>query len=415
MPPVVIGAAIVGTAAVASSAIASSGAKKAAESQARAQQEAIDAQERSAREAREQEERIAAQAREQEERIAVEAKQVQAASIAKEEALRQEAVQRKEAAAANIKFPTFLELPESQKLKTTLEERMAGQGIKLPEEQKLQATLEERMAGRGLVAPVVPLDINKQTAPFSAQRRASLTQQEIPLINATASARGLGRSTVPVSQIGQRSQAAERDIEERVAQLQIENKKIEEANIERERSQITDALGRFETFTGDRREQVDDALARFEELTGREATSQERKALFERGTEFDIADTISGKAGVIGTAERQAEEAFKEDRLSSETAFKQTQLGIEQSFKEDQFAIANSIQQKGVTQAANEMLQANIIASGLAGVAKSAENAISAIDAEKKTRNAALVNIGSGKTSSGIDVAERLVPQSGKF
>ena len=305
--PVIAAAVIVGAATVGASAIASSGASKAAKTQAEAQQEAIAAQER------------AAEAERQE----------RTAAIAKEEATRQEAIERKEKAVAEIKYPTYLEIPEAQKLK---------------------GTLEERLAGRGLVAPVTPLDISKTTAPFAEQRRAGLKQTEAA-ISATASARGLGRSTIPVSQIGEASQAAERDIEERVAQLQIENKKIEESNIERERQQITDAL------------------ARFEALTGREATSQEQKAIFERGGEFDVAETIAGKAGEIGAAERASAEIYKQN----------------------QFAIAESIAKKGTTDAAYELKQAEIWASALTGITKSAadtsEDIIAAIEKKQQKDN----------------------------
>lgn len=295
MPPLIIGAAIVGTAAVASSVIASSGAKKAAATQAESQRQQLAAQQ---------------------------------AAAAKEEATRQEAVERKEAAVADIKFPTFLEGTEAQKLSTTL---------------------QERLAGRGLVAPVDPLDIDAQTAPFAAQRRASFREQEIPAIGAAASARGLGRSTIPVGQIGLASQAAERDIESRVAALQIENKKIEEANIERERVQIQDAL------------------ARFQDLTGREATSQERKALFERGGEFDIADTIAGDARAV---------------------------------RNNEFQIAETFTEIGVTEAAGQLLSAQMISAGLIGVGEAVTAA-----AQQTATNDLLEKILNERTTRGQNAA----------
>ena len=256
----------------------------------------------------------------QEKSAALEREERQTA-LAKEEATRQEAIERKETAVRDIKFPTVLE----------------GEAA-----QQLRGTLEERIAGRGL------LDIDKQTAPFAAQRRASLREQEIPIISAAASARGLGRSTIPVSQIGQASQAAERDIESRVAGLQIENQKL-----------------------------VSDAIGRFQDLVGRESTSQEQKAIFERGGEFNIADTITTKAGAISAGEQN--EAI--------------------AFSENQFSIADSIAQNGADLAANKLKETQIILSGLAGLALSSadttRNIIESIDKrEQRDRLAAQVAIG---------------------
>lgn len=312
--PIVITAAAVGSAA-----IVSSGASKAAKTQAEAQQKQIEAQERAAEQER----------------------QERAAALGKEEAARQEAVKRKEEAVKNIKYPTYLETATAP---------------------LLRQTLEDKLAGRGLAAPVSPLDIDKLTAPFAKQRRAGLVAEEAA-ISSAASARGLGRSTIPVAQIGLSSQAAERDIEERVANLMIENKKIEEANIERERAQKESAL------TG------------YERLTGAESATQREKAQFERGGEFEIAETIAGNAAAIGKAERDSAAIFREN----------------------QFAIADSIEKKGATEAAYELKQAEIWGSALAGVAKSAtqssEDVINAIREEKGSRNRAMVNIG-GRTQS---------------
>lgn len=316
---IIVGAALAGTAAVASTAIASSGAQKAAKTQARAQEQQIQAQQEAA---------------------------------AKEEATRQEAVARKEQAVADIKFPTTFGIPEAQELK---------------------GTLQERIAGRGLVAPVSPLDISKQTAPFAVQRRAGL-EKTSAAISSTASARGLGRSTVPVAQIGEQSAAAERDIESRVAALQVENKKIEESNIERERLQKADAL------------------ARYQDLIGREATSQERKALFERGGEFDIANTIANDASAI---------------------------------RQNEFAIADTFAEQGASQAANQLLNAQIISAGLIGLGETATAASQQIATndlleqilnERNTRNAGMVNIAgrdNSNTIRGTDIAGGLL--SGRF
>lgn len=83
-----------------------------------------------------------------------------------------------------------------------------------PDVSKFKQTLEERIAGRGLI------DVSAISAPSAAQRRAGL-KETTAAIGSAASARGLGRSTVPVAQIGEQSKAAERDIAERVAQLEL--------------------------------------------------------------------------------------------------------------------------------------------------------------------------------------------------
>lgn len=275
---IITGAVIAGGAAIGATAIASSGAKKAAKTQADAQRAQIAAQQQAA---------------------------------AKEEATRQEAVERKETAVRDIKFPTFLE----------------GEAA-----QQLRGTLEERIAGRGL------LDIDKLTAPFAAQTREGVSRS-ITASGSVLSAAGLGRSSLRGAQAGALSQAGERDIEQRVAGLQIENQKLIESNIDR-----------------------------FQNLVGREASSQERKALFERGGEFNIAETIAGNA------------------VSS---------------RQNEFAIAESIEREGATAAANQLLQSQIFAAGLIGIGKGATQAtddiVSAI--ENKQRNdilAAAVNRGQG-------------------
>ena len=178
-----------------------------------------------------------------------------------------------------------------------------------PELEKFRGTLEERMAGRGLI------DVSDLSAPAAVQRRAGLKETEAA-IGAAASARGLGRSTIPVSQIGEASQAAERDIAERVAQLQL----VKES-------------------------QKETAISQFGEL-----------AKFQRGGEFSVAETMAGNA---------------------------------QRDTQNQFSIAESIANKGATQAAFELKQAEIFAAGLIGVGKSAQQATDDIMGaiENKQRN----------------------------
>lgn len=352
----IIGAtAIAAAGTIAATTIASSGAKKAAETQAEAQQQAIAAQERAAE--AERAERAEAARKEEE---------VRQVAIIKEEEVRQEAIARKEAAVKAIKYPTYLEIPEAQKLRQTLEERVAGRGLVAP--------ITPLEAGKELA----PLDISAATAPFAAQRRAGLKQTEA-LISAGASARGLGRSTIPVGQIGLASEAAERDIEERVAQLQIQNKTIEESNIERERQRLAQNKAIEESNIERERQQIGDAIARYEALTGREITTQEAKAIFERGGEFDIAETIAGKAGAIGAAERETAGAIgMAERANAE------------AYKQNQFAISQSIATKGASDAAYELKQAEIWSSAIMGLTKSAaqtsEDIIEAIEKEQNKR-----------------------------
>ncbi len=278
--PLVTAATIVGGAAVAGGLIASSGAKSAAKTQAESQAAALSSQERAAAE----------------EQVRVEA-----------------AVAKKQAAIENIKFPTFLETPEAQEFKQTLQDRIAGRGL---------------------------IDVSKETAPVAQQIRAGFKEQTVPAIGAAASARGLGRSTIPVNRIALESAAAERDIAERVSKLELQ-----------------------------RQGQIERANTQFGLLAEQESRSQQLKANFERGGEFEVADT-----------------------------------GIQaaQIFKENEDAIADSIRQEGAIAAANRLLQAEILAGGLVGAGAGASSALqtqSIIDALDRfdgiggtTGNAALVS-----------------------
>lgn len=102
-----------------------------------------------------------------------------------------------------------------------------------PEGALYTKTLRERLAGRGV--GFRPEIISAATAPFAAQQRAGLKEQVIPTISAQASARGLGRSTIPVGQIGQAAGGVERDIASRVAELSL-------ASEEQRRAEINAAL-----------------------------------------------------------------------------------------------------------------------------------------------------------------------------
>lgn len=285
-----IGAGVAGAAGVGAAAIAGSGARSAAKTQAEAQQRALTAQERAAQEAKDR---------------------------------RDEAVRLKQEAAKNIKFPTFLEIPEAQEFKQTIQDRIAGRGL---------------------------IDVDAQTAPVAQQVRAGLKQTQSGLAS-LASARGLGRSTVATAQGTQASQAAERDIASRVSQLEIK-----------------------------RQDQIARAVEQFGGISEREEISQQNLARFRQGAEFNIADTIASDA---------------------------------QTTKNDQFAIANTIQQNGATDAAFQLMNAEIWASALLGLGKSAsqttDDIIGAIE-KQQDRNAATVNIGT-EPSRTVKSARLLNPE----
>lgn len=77
--------------------------------------------------------------------------------------------------------------------------------------------------------------VSTTTAPYAKARREGFQRYEVPTISSAASARGLGRSTIPVSRIALSGQEAERDIEQRVAEMSLKSK-------EQERSEINSAL-----------------------------------------------------------------------------------------------------------------------------------------------------------------------------
>jgi len=204
------------------------------------------------------------------------AQQQKAADLAEKQ--RQEAVSRKETALAGADFPaSFVSTPEGAEFKQTLQDRMAGRGL---------------------------IDVDALSAPAAAQRRAGL-EQTGAAISSTASARGLGRSTIPVAQTAEASQAAERDIAERVSQLELV-----------------------------RQEQIGQAVGQFGELSSRELASQQQKSIFETGGEFKIADTISENA---------------------------------EATKRDQFSIAATLKQNGAEAAAYKLKEAGIWGSSIIG------------------------------------------------
>jgi len=110
------------------------------------------------------------------------------------------------------------------------------------EGQKLKGTLEERIAGRNV--GFSPDYLSAATTPYAVNRRAGLKEETIPMISAEASARGVGRSTLPVNRIALESRATERDIGEYVGQVSLMNE-------QQKRTEINNALTQYQQMTGD--------------------------------------------------------------------------------------------------------------------------------------------------------------------
>jgi hypothetical protein len=106
---------------------------------------------------------------------------------------------------------------------------------------KYRQTLEERMAGLGVGFPKDYLSYN---APYAQSRKENVTNYELPAISAQASARGLGRSTIPVNMGALKTQEASRDIEQRIAEMSMQNE-------QQKRSEINAALADYGVLTGD--------------------------------------------------------------------------------------------------------------------------------------------------------------------
>lgn len=108
--------------------------------------------------------------------------------------------------------------------------------------QTLKGTLEERLAGREV--GFRPEFLEKATTPYAVQARAGLKEEVLPMISQQASARGLGRSTIPVQRAGMAAQATERDISDYVGKLSVMDE-------QQRRLEINDALARYQQMTGD--------------------------------------------------------------------------------------------------------------------------------------------------------------------
>jgi hypothetical protein len=102
-------------------------------------------------------------------------------------------------------------------------------------------TLEDRIAGRNLGYD--PSVLSGATAPYAKQQREGFQNYTMPQISAGASARGLGRSTIPVSQTRLGSQEVESDIANRVAQLTLSNE-------QEKATEKTGAIGAYGNLMG---------------------------------------------------------------------------------------------------------------------------------------------------------------------
>lgn len=286
---IIAGAAIAAVGVGAAAVIGSQGAQRAAETQAEAQQESID---------------------------------MQQAELDKKREAGVKAVALKQESLDKFALPGILETPEGKDLQARLRLRESGVGVGYS-----------------------PEVLNKDIAATAAQTRASLKEQTIPAINAAASSRGLGRSTIPVSQTGSATQAAERDIESRIAALTV-------------------------------------------------ASEGQRSV--------DIQNAITQQANLI-EQQTKAKQAEAGTRLTGEFNIADTELGTANSNFQAVQSIGALIQNQGATSAAYQLQQAAMFAgaiqSGTSAIGSSVANAgiIDAIMAQKNQNNA-MVNIAPSPT-----------------
>lgn len=98
-------------------------------------------------------------------------------------------------------------------------------------------TLEERMAGLNVGIPQSVLDNRAGT--IATPYRTQFQKYTKPAISASASARGLGRSTIPTAQIAQKSQETEETIADKIGGLRVGNEELK-------RREISDAIARLQ-------------------------------------------------------------------------------------------------------------------------------------------------------------------------
>lgn len=88
--------------------------------------------------------------------------------------------------------------------------------------QTLDQVIKAQMQGFG------PSFVSKATSPLATQLRSSLQEETIPAISEAASARGLGRSTAVVRDIGKAEAQTGRDINQVLANAIVENERAKE-------------------------------------------------------------------------------------------------------------------------------------------------------------------------------------------
>ena len=104
--------------------------------------------------------------------------------------------------------PTFIEQPGQLIRRKTLEERVRGIGVGIPEERF--ATLRGALTARA-----------GETAARAGEA-----------VSAAASARGLGRSTIPVGQIGREQRLSRESLEERLANVRLQSEVLRQQGIQ---------------------------------------------------------------------------------------------------------------------------------------------------------------------------------------
>lgn len=236
-----------------------------------------------------------------------------------------------------------LEKEKAYKEARGIVETEAGKTIptlsELPTAQKLRQTLEERLAGRGV--GFRPEVLEATTAPYATARREGFKKYEVPAISAAASARGLGRSTIPVSQIRLSSQEAERDIEQRVSDVTMMNEQ-----------QI--------------RQEINTALEQYKQFTGAELASQQEKAQYERTGQYALAEIITKQGSDLAEIELATGNTLANISFQGGTA------------------LASLLQNQGTQATANTLKMAEIVGSASLGYAQ-ATSAANALATTNKT------------------------------
>jgi hypothetical protein len=102
--------------------------------------------------------------------------------------------------------------------------------------------IKNRMAGRDVGYD--PASLDAISAPYAKAERSQFTDYSIPTISAQASSRGLGKSTIPVSQIRKSGQEVETSIGKNVAELT-------KANESQKRTEINKAIEDYYAYTKD--------------------------------------------------------------------------------------------------------------------------------------------------------------------